>query len=194
MSNALDHRRNRLLASLPSDVFERLLPHLRRVPMVSGEILHEQHMPFVHVFFPTTAAVSLIAILKDGNSAEIGLVGCEGMVGTSMLLGGIDATRRAVVQCAGEGYCLKADVLKTEFEHSPGLLHLLLRYVQALLIQISQTAVCNRHHTVDQQLCRWLLLTLDRLPSNELTMTQELIANMLGVRREPQARCAGRSG
>ena len=160
--------------------------------MASGDILHEQHMPFVHVFFPTTAAVSLIAILKDGGSAEIGLIGCEGMVGTSMLLGGIDATRRAVVQCAGEGYCLKADVLNTEFEHSPGLLHLLLRYVQALLIQTSQTAICNRHHTVDQQLCRWLLLTLDRMTTNQVIMTQELIAQMLGVRREGVTAAAGK--
>jgi len=157
-----------------------------------GQTLHKQHVPFEHVYFPTTAAVSLVGVLKDGASAEIGLIGHEGMVGTSLLMGSVDASCQAIVQSAGEGYRLLAALLKTEYERSPEVLGLLLRYVQALLIQTSQTAVCNRHHSVEQQLCRWLLLTLDRVTTNQISMTQELIAQMLGVRREGVTTAAGK--
>ncbi len=160
--------------------------------MQLGQILHPQHVQFDHVFFPVTSAVSLVAVLKEGASAEIGLIGNEGMVGTSLLMGSVDASCQAVVQSAGEGYRLKAAFLKTEFERVPEVLGLLLRYVQALLIQTSQTAVCNRHHSVGQQLCRWLLLTLDRVTTNQVSMTQELIAQMLGVRREGVTAAAGK--
>jgi CRP-like cAMP-binding protein len=190
--SASSHRENRLLASLPSDSFERLRPHLQGVPMPLGQILHKQHVPFEHVYFPTTSAVSLVGVLKDGASAEIGLIGHEGMVGTSLLMGSADAACQAVVQSAGEGYRLLAALLKAEYERSPEVLGLLLRYVQALLIQTSQTAICNRHHSVDQQLCRWLLLTLDRVTTNQIAMTQELIAQMLGVRREGVTSAAGK--
>ncbi len=192
MSNVLIHRQNRLLASLPSDSYDRLQPHLQLVRMPLGQILHQQHIPFEHVFFPVSSAVSLVSVLKDGASAEIGLIGNEGMVGTSLLMGGGDAACQAVVQSAGEGYRLKVTLLKAEFDQSPAVLHLLLRYVQSLMIQTSQTAVCNRHHSVDQQLCRWLLLTLDRVTSNQVSMTQELIAQMLGVRREGVTAAAGK--
>jgi len=192
MSKVSSHRSNRLLASLPAESFERLHPHLQLIAMPLGQILHKQHVAFEHVFFPTTAAVSLVAVLKDGASAEIGLIGHEGMVGTSLLMGSADASCQAIVQSAGEGYRLKAALLKTEFERVPEVLNLLLRYVQALLIQTSQTAVCNRHHSVDQQLCRWLLLTLDRVTNNQVSMTQELIAQMLGVRREGVTAAAGK--
>lgn len=186
------HRKNRLLASLPSDSFNRLSRNLEWVPLRLGQILHQQHVPFEHVYFPADAAVSLVAVLKDGASAEIGLIGNEGMVGTSLLMGGGDAACQAVVQSVGEGYRLKATHLKEEFDRSPAVLGLLLRYVQALMIQTSQTAVCNRHHSVDQQLCRWLLLTLDRVTTNQVCMTQELIAQMLGVRREGVTAAAGK--
>jgi CRP-like cAMP-binding protein len=192
MSSVHMYSKNRLLASLPSDSFERLRPHLQLVQMPLGQILHQQHVPFEHVFFPTTSAVSLVSVLKDGASAEIGLIGNEGMVGTSLLMGGGDAACQAVVQSVGEGYRLKAALLRVEFERSPEVLGLLLRYVQALMIQTSQTAVCNRHHSVDQQLCRWLLLTLDRVTTNRVSMTQELIAQMLGVRREGVTAAAGK--
>jgi CRP-like cAMP-binding protein len=192
MPNVLSHRKNRLLASLPSDSYERLSPLLEWMPFRLGQILHEQHVPFEHVYFPTNSAVSLVSVLKDGASAEIGLIGNEGMVGTSLLMGGGDATCQAVVQSVGEGYRLKAEALKKEFIRSPVVLGLLLRYVQALMIQTSQTAVCNRHHSVDQQLCRWLLLTLDRVATNQVSMIQELIAQMLGVRREGVTAAAGK--
>jgi CRP-like cAMP-binding protein len=192
MPNDSHHRQNRLLASLPSESFYRLQPHLQLVQMTLGQILHPQHVQFEHVYFPITAAVSLVAVLKEGSSAEIGLIGKEGMVGTSLLMGSVDASCQAVVQSGGEGYRLKASYLKTEFERVPEVLSLLLRYVQALLIQTSQTAVCNRHHSVDQQLCRWLLLTLDRVTTNRVNMTQELIAQMLGVRREGVTAAAGK--
>ena len=184
MPNAPSHRKNRLLASLPSESFDRLLPHLQRVPMTLGQIVHAQHVPFEHAYFPTTAAVSLVSVLRNGASAEIGLIGNEGMVGTSLLMGGGDAACQAVVQSAGEAYRVKIALLKEEFERSPVVLHLLLRYVQSLMIQTAQTAICNRHHSVDQQLCRWLLLTLDRVSGHQVSMTQGLIAQMLGVRRE----------
>jgi CRP-like cAMP-binding protein len=187
-----NHQQNRLLASLPSGFFNRLRPHLELVPMTLGQILHQQHVPFEHVCFPTTAVVSLVSVLKNGASAEIGMIGHEGMVGTSLLMGSADAACQAVVQSAGEGYRLKIAYLKTEFERSQEVLSLLLRYVQALLIQTSQTAVCNRHHAVDQQLCRWLLLTLDRVTTNKVNMTHELIAQMLGVRRVGVTLAAGK--
>jgi len=192
MSKASNPLQNRLLASLPNDSLQRLESNLHLVPMPLGQILHQQHVPFEFVFFPTTAAISLVSVLKDGASAEIGLIGKEGMVGTSLLMGGGDAACQALVQSAGEGYRLKVALLKTEFEQSPEVLHLLLRYVQSLMIQTSQTAVCNRHHSVDQQLCRWLLLTLDRITVNQVSMTQELIAQMLGVRREGVTAAAGK--
>jgi CRP-like cAMP-binding protein len=160
--------------------------------MELGKIVHQQHVPFDDVFFPTTSAVSLVSLLKDGSSAEIGLIGNEGMVGTSLLMGGGDAACQAVVQSAGEAYRLNVDFLKSEFERTPEVLHLLLRYVQSLMIQTAQTAICNRHHSVDQQLCRWLLLTLDRVSTNTVSMTQGLIAQMLGVRREGVALAAGK--
>lgn len=192
MSNEYNHRLNRLLASLPTDSFERLHPHLHLVPMSLGQVLLHQHVRFDQVYFPTTAAVSLVSILKSGASAEIGLIGNEGMLGTSLVMGGVDSAWQAVVQSAGEGYRLKFERLKEELARSPPVLALLMRYMQALTIQTAQTAVCNRHHTVDQQLCRWLLLTLDRIMSNKVHMTQDLIAQMLGVRREGVNAAAGK--
>ena len=152
--------------------------------MPLGKVLYESGAPLSHVYFPTNAIVSLLYVLENGASAEIAVVGHEGVVGIAIFLGGGSTPNRAVVQSAGMGYRLRAEVIKHEFEHSTPVLHLMLRFTQALITQMSQTAVCNRHHSLDQQLCRWLLLSLDRLPSNELVMTQELIANMLGVRRE----------
>jgi CRP-like cAMP-binding protein len=152
--------------------------------MPLGQVLYESGTMLSHVYFPTTAIVSLLYVLQNGSSAEIAVVGNEGIVGVSLFMGAESTPSRAVVQSAGEGYRLKAPVMKAEFDRSGPVLHLLLRYTQALITQMSQTAVCNRHHSLDQQLCRWLLLSLDRLDSNELIMTQELIANMLGVRRE----------
>ena len=192
MSNVANYRLNRLLASLTSDSFERLRPHLQWVRLSLGQILHEQHVPFENVFFPITSAVSLVGILKSGASAEIGLIGNEGLIGTSLLMGGSDASCQAIVQSAGEAYRLKSTLLKAEFDRSPAVLGLLLRWVQALSIQTAQTALCNRHHSVDQQLCRWLLLTMDRVTNNQVHMTQELIAQMLGVRREGVTAAAGK--
>jgi len=192
MSNAFSHRLNRLLASLPGDSFERLHPHLQSMSMPLGQTVHEQHAPFDHVYFPTTSAVSLVSILKSGASAEISLIGNEGMIGTSLLMGGVDAPCQAIVQSAGEAYRLKFNFLKTEFQRTPEVLALLLRYVQALTIQISQTVICNRHHSIDQQLCRWVLLTLDRITTNKVRMTHDLIAQMLGVRREGVTTAAGK--
>ena len=192
MSTALNPRQNRLLAGLPRDSFKRLLPHLQRVPMALGQILHQHHVPFEHVYFPDSVAVALVSVLKDGASSEIGLIGNEGMVGTSLLLGSVDAACRAVALGAGEAYRLKFVFLKAEFERSPEVRGLLLRYVQSLRIQTAQTAICNRHHSVDQQLCRWLLLTLDRMQTDQVSMTQELIALMLGVRREGVNAAAGK--
>ena len=159
--------------------------------MPLGQVLCEPGGTLTHVFFPTTAIVSLLYILENGDSAEIAVVGFEGMVGISLLMGGESTPSRAVVQSAGQGYRLRAHVIKDEFNQSHPVMHLLLRYTQALITQMAQTAVCNRHHTIDQQLCRWLLLSLDRLDGNELQMTQELIANMLGVRREGVTEAAG---
>lgn len=186
-----DPRQNHLLAALPGDEYARLFPHLERVPMPLGEVLYEPGIRMRHVYFPTTSIVSLLCVMEDGASAEIAVVGKEGIVGVSLFMGGETTPSRAVVQSAGDAYRLKGPLLKDEFYLAGPMQRLLLRYTQALLTQMAQTAVCNRHHSLDQQLCRWLLLSLDRLPSNELIMTQELIANMLGVRREGVTEAAG---
>ena len=175
---------NHLLAALPTYIQQSWLSQLEPVQMPLGEVLYESGVTLTHVYFPTTAIVSLLYVMEDGASAEIAVVGNEGIVGISLFMGGESTPSRAVVQSAGQGFRLKAQVLKEEFNRAGPVLHLLLRYTQALITQMAQTAVCNRHHSLDQQLCRWLLLSLDRLKGDELVMTQELIANMLGVRRE----------
>ena len=183
---------NHLLAALPAAELERLAPHLELIHMPLGDVLCESGGRLHYVYFPTSAIVSLHYILENGASSEIAGVGNEGMLGTSLFMGGETTPSWATVQTAGYGYRLKAALLLQEFNHAGPVQRLLLRYTQALIMQISQTAVCNRHHTIEQQLCRWLLLTLDRLNSEELTMTQELIANMLGVRREGITEAAGK--
>jgi CRP-like cAMP-binding protein len=183
---------NHLLDALPESDYERLASHLELVPMKLGDVLYESGAQLRHVYFPTTSIVSLLYVLEDGASAEIAIVGNEGILGISLFMGGNTTPSRAVVQSAGQGFRLKAELLKTEFGRFGATMHLLLRYTQALITQMAQTAVCNRHHSIDQQLCRWLLLSLDRLASNELSMTQELIANMLGVRREGVTEAAGK--
>jgi CRP-like cAMP-binding protein len=175
---------NHLLAQLPMEDRQRWSPHLEFVHMPLGEVLYESGATLTHVYFPTTAIVSLLYVMENGDSAEIAVVGNEGIVGISLFMGGGSTPSRAVVQSAGGGLRLHATMLKEGFSKNGPVLHLLLRYTQALITQMAQTAVCNRHHLLDQQLCRWLLLSLDRLGANELAMTQELIANMLGVRRE----------
>ncbi len=184
-------RQNHLLAALPADDWLRLLPTLELVPMLRGQVLYESGTPMRYAYFPTTAIVSLLCVMADGATGEIAVVGNEGIVGISIFMGGETTASRAAVQSAGYAYRLKAQLLKDEFHRSGPMLHLLLRYTQALLTQMAQTGVCNRHHSLDQQLCRCLLLNLDRLSSNELVMTQELIANMLGVRREGVTEAAG---
>jgi CRP-like cAMP-binding protein len=184
MAPGPDPRMNHLLAVLPQAEYTRWLPQLEWVDMPLGRVLYESGAPLSHVYFPTTAIVSLLYVMENGASAEIAVVGHEGIVGIALFMGGNTTPNRAVVQSAGQGFRLKAQVIKEEFNHSLVVMHLLLRYTQALITQMAQTAVCNRHHTLDQQLCRWLLLSLDRLEGNDLAMTQELIANMLGVRRE----------
>jgi CRP-like cAMP-binding protein len=176
---------------LPAGDYQRLTPHLEHVALKLGDVLYEPGIRMRHVYFPTTAIVSLLYVLENGASAEIAIVGNEGMLGISLFMGGESTPSRAVVQSAGFGYRLRATHLKDEFDRFGSLMHLLLRYTQGLITQMAQTAVCNRHHSVDQQLCRWLLLSLDRLASSELVMTQELIANMLGVRREGVTEAAG---
>ena len=183
MSISFDPKRNQLLAALPPAEWARWLPQLELVEMPLGGVLYEAGSEMSHVFFPVNSIVSLLYVMENGASAEIAVVGNEGLVGISLFMGGESTPSRAVVQSAGHGFKLKARTIKEEFNRAP-VLHLLLRYTQALITQMAQTAVCNRHHTLDQQLCRWLLLSLDRLRDNELVMTQELIANMLGVRRE----------
>lgn len=183
MPHTRDPRQNQLLAALPEAEWQRWLPQLEYVDMPLGKVVYESGATLTHVYFPTTAIVSLLYVMENGASAEIAVVGYEGIVGISLFMGGESTPSRAVVQSAGSGFRLKSSVIKEEFKRAP-VLHLLLRYTQALITQMAQTAVCNRHHTLDQQLCRWLLLSLDRLDGNRLVMTQELIANMLGVRRE----------
>ena len=182
---------NHILDALPAQDYERVLPHLELVPLPLGWALYESGTEQGYVYFPTSSIVSLLYVMADGSSAEIAVAGNEGMVGIALFMGGETTPSRAVVQSAGYGYRLKGGLLKEEFERGGPLQHLLLRFTQALLTQMAQTAVCNRHHALDKQLCRWLLLSLDRLPSNELVMTQELIANMLGVRREGVTEAAG---
>src|SRR5271168_3187756 len=177
-------KKNRLLASLPNLEWQRWSTALELIQMPLGEVLYEPGVALKHVYFPLTSIVSLLYVMENGASAEIAVVGNEGIVGVSIFMGGESTPSRAVVQSAGLGCRLKAALMKTEFDKAGAVLHLLLRYTQALITQMAQTAVCNRHHSLDQQLCRWLLLSLDRLRDNELVMTQELIANMLGVRRE----------
>jgi CRP-like cAMP-binding protein len=184
MALAPDLNKNHLLQALPPADLQRWLPQLEAVEMPLGQVLYESGRTLSHVYFPTTAIVSLLYVMEDGASAEIAVVGHEGVVGISLFMGGESTPSRAVVQSAGQGLRLKAHLIKQEFEQAGPAMHLLLRYTQALITQMAQTAVCNRHHSLDQQLCRWLLLSLDRLQGSELVMTQELIANMLGVRRE----------
>jgi len=183
---------NRLLAALPEASYESLLPFLEPVVLPLGLSVYEPGAAQDYVWFPTDSIVSLLYVLADGAAAEIAVTGNEGLVGIALFMGGETTPSRAVVQSAGHGFRLRASALRTEFERGGALQHLLLRYTQALITQMTQTAVCNRHHSVDQQLCRWLLLSLDRLPGNELAMTQELIANMLGVRREGVTEAAGK--
>jgi CRP-like cAMP-binding protein len=182
---------NHLLAALPADVLERITPSLELVPMPLGEVLYESGGQLHHVYFPTTAIVSLHYIMENGATAEIAGVGNEGVIGISLFMGGDTTPGLATVHTGGYAYRMKARLMMEEFNRAGPLMRLMLRYTQALITQMSQTAVCNRHHSVEQQMCRWLLSTLDRLPSNELTMTQELIAGMLGVRREGITETAG---
>lgn len=184
MTNPHDPRQNRLFNVLPSDTYDRLLPYLEPVIMPLGKVLYESGDQLQHAYFPTTCIVSLLYVMENGASAEIAVVGNEGIVGIALFMGGETMPNRAVVQSAGYAYRLRGSLIRKEIGRNGAVLRLLLRYTQALMTQMAQTAVCNRHHSVDQQLCRWLLLSLDRLDSNDLTMTQELIANMLGVRRE----------
>jgi CRP-like cAMP-binding protein len=183
IAHAPDRKNNQLLAALPDAEWQRWLPEFESIDMPLGQVLYESGNMLSHVYFPITSIVSLLYVMEDGASAEIAVVGNEGIVGISLFMGGGSTPSRAVVQSAGRGLRLAAQMMKDEFNRNGPVLHLLLRYTQALITQMSQTAVCNRHHSLDQQLCRWLLLSLDRLQGNELVMTQELIANMLGVRR-----------
>lgn len=175
---------NHLLAALPASAKQRIFPRLKLVEMNLGDVIHESSQPIEFVYFPTNCIISLLYVMLNGASAEISVVGSEGMVGISVIMGGDSTPSRTVVQSKGFAYRLPAPELRAEFNTTPELRFMALRYIQVLITQMSQTAVCNRHHSIDQQLCRWLLLSLDRLPDNHLTMTQELIANMLGVRRE----------
>lgn len=183
---------NHLLSALPVADYERLLPQLELIEMPLGQVVYESGRDQGYVYFPTTCIVSLLYLMEDGSSAEIAIVGYEGLVGIALFMGGETTSSRAVVQSAGHAYRLKAVTLKKEFERGGEVQHLLLRYTQALITQMAQTAVCNRHHSLEQHLCRFLLLSLDRLPSNELKMTQELIASMIGVRREGVTEAAGK--
>ena len=179
-----DPRENHLLEALSATELGNLRRHLEPVEMALGGVVYESEGPLTHVYFPTDSIVSLLYVLEDGSSAEIAVVGNDGLVGVSLFMGGETTPSRAVVQSAGSAFRLPGAIMKREFSRGGTMQHLLLRYSQALLTQMAQTAVCNRHHSVDQQLCRWLLLSIDRLPNSEIAMTQELIASMLGVRRE----------
>ena len=187
-----EHKQNHILAGLSPEAYKRLMPHLELIPLEFGLVLHESGTQLRHIYLPVDSIVSLLCVMEDGASAEIAMVGNEGMVGIALFMGGLTTLNRAVVQRAGYAYRLSANVLKREFELGGSLRDMLLRYTQALMTMTAQAAACNRHHSVEQQLCRWLLLNLDRLPSNELRMTQELIANMLGVRREGVTEAAGK--
>jgi CRP-like cAMP-binding protein len=192
MSLPHNPNQNHLLAALPAEDFEHLVPHLELVAMPLGEVLYEPGGPLRHAYFPTSAIVSLQYVTESGAASEIAGVGHEGMVGVTLLMGGDTTPSSAVVQTAGHAYRLNRNVLKQEFDRLGALNRLLLRYTQALMTQMGQTAVCNRYHSVEQQLSRWLLVTLDRIPSGELVMTQELVASMLGVRREGITEAAGK--
>jgi CRP-like cAMP-binding protein len=192
MSSPHNPKQNHLLDALPAADYARLLPNLELIPMPLGWAVYESGGHLGYLYFPTTSIVSLLYVMESGASAEIAITGNEGLVGISLFMGGESTSSRAVVQSAGNGYRLRASVLKKEFALGGTLQHLALRYTQALITQMAQTAVCNRHHALDQQLCRWLLLSLDRLQGTELVMTQELIANMLGVRREGVTEAAGK--
>ena len=192
MPKSFSPTQNHLLGALDESEREHLFSQLELVPMQLGEVIYESGSALEHVYFPTDCIISLLYVMEDGASAEIAIVGCEGMVGVALFMGGESTPSRAVVQSAGHAYRLSGKLVKEEFVRAGAMQYLLLRYTQALLTQMAQTAVCNRHHSVDQQLCRWLLLSLDRLASNDLTMTQELIANMLGVRREGVTEAAGK--
>jgi CRP-like cAMP-binding protein len=184
MTTSPDPRKNQLLAALPEAELHRWLPHLEYVDMRLGEVLYEAGGTLSHVYFPTTAIVSLLYVMKNGESAEIAVVGNDGVIGISLFMGGDSTPSRALIQSAGGAYRLSAQLMKEEFARGGPVLHLLLRYTQALITQMVQTAACNRHHSLDQQLCRWLLLSLDRLQGTDMMMTQDLIANMLGVPRD----------
>jgi CRP-like cAMP-binding protein len=192
MSSPQTPKQNHILAALPAEDYARLQPDLEPIPMPLGWALYESGSHMSHLYFPTTSIVSLLYVMESGASAEIAVTGNEGLVGISLFMGGESTPSRAVVQSGGDGYRLNEKALKREFDSGGHLQHLALRYTQALATQMAQTAVCNRHHSVDQQLCRWLLLSLDRLQGNDLIMTQELIANMLGVRREGVTEAAGK--
>ena len=192
MKVVINQTSNHLLVALPPSDWERWEPQLELVSLQLGQVLYESNGKMHFVYFPVDAIVSLLFVLENGSSTEIAVVGNEGIVGVSLFMGGETTPSRAVVQSAGQCLRMKASFLKSEFDKSMPVMHLLLRYTQALLTQMTQTAVCNRHHTLDQQLCRWLLLSMDRLTGNHLVMTQELIANMLGVRREGVTEAAGR--
>ena len=192
MSESHTPKQNHLLDALPAEEYRRLLPELELIRLELGVALYESGGEQGYVYFPSTCIVSLLSVMNDGSSAEIAVVGNDGVVGIALFMGGESTLSRAVVQSAGHAYRLQGRVLKEEFERGGPLQHLLLRYTQALIAQMTQTAACNRHHAIEQQLCRWLLVSLDRLPSNALTMTQELIANMLGVRREGVTEAAGK--
>jgi CRP-like cAMP-binding protein len=192
MLGSHDPQKNHLLAALAPAERERIFPHLQLVPMPLGRALYESGDVLHHVYFPIDSIISLLYVLADGASAEISVVGNEGLIGIALFMGGETTPSRAVVQSAGHAYRLAGQLFKDEFHRNGPMQLLLLRYTQALITQMAQTAVCNRHHSVDQQLCRWLLLSLDRLPSNQLVMTQELIADMLGVRREGVTEAAGK--
>ena len=185
-------QQNHILDALPQPERDRLFPHLKLVKLPLGKVLYESGDMLRHIYFPTNSIVSLLYVLRDGESAEIAVVGNDGAIGVALFMGGETTTNRAIVQSAGNAYRLAGQQLKDEFHRNGQMQILLLRYTQALITQMAQTAVCNRHHSVDQQLCRWLLLSLDRLSSNQLIMTQELIANMLGVRREGVTEAAGK--
>ncbi len=191
-SKAPTPQQNHLLAALPADAQDRIFPYLKRIPLPLGKVLYESGGTLRQVYFPTDAIVSLLYVMENGSSAEISVVGNEGLIGTAVFMGGESTPSRAIVQSAGSAFGLPSQQLRNEFNNHGEMRTLMLRYTQALITQMAQTAVCNRHHSIDQQLCRWLLLSLDRLPSNRLNMTQELIANMLGVRREGVTEAAGK--
>lgn len=184
MSSIHDPKQNHLLGAIPDDEFERIAPHLELVSLERSELLYEFDEALEYGYFPTTLIASLLCSMEDGTSAEVAVVGNEGVLGVSIFMGGQTSLTQVTIQHSGHAYRLKSSILKAEFDHCGSLQHLLLRYTQTLIVQMSQTTGCNRRHSVEQQLCRWLLLNIDRLPTNELRMTQELIANMLGVRRE----------